>query len=855
MPSKTSPARPEAASSPRARKSPRRASAPAGDAVTSAPEAASAVTEVKPRSKATTATPAASKTRRPRGRAAVEAASEPAATAAAVPAADAVVEVLAEAATPVPVPEAAADAPARGRRRSGRARRAEAAAEPAAEAEAPAIAMAGGEPDVEPDVEPMAADAEEPAAQAPAPERGPSRRSRSSRGRRGERGDRESGTPAPGMTPAAPIAAPAPLAPRGPLAEIEAPADGVLFGRYAVRVPGEEAAEVCLRSPHPGTAVCTCLDFALSEHAECPHVQALWSHLQADADRAAAFARGPQAVGSRIALLHGSRRRLLWLPGTECPASLNDLAEQLLGVPPDQLDDQAVPRLLRAARDAGHELQVDETAWAHLAAARDARWRVQRLEALFPQGPASAELQLLGTTAAAPLLPLQVEGALLAVCAGRCILADAPELQPMQQALAAALLMQRHFGVERVLLLAPGAVLDRWRRALPADASGWNLTSIDSVATDIDLHRSLAPHLVIVHEADEGGLWVDAERAAALLRLHSPHALVLPAPGWLQRPAELPLRVAFVDADRLGGYDALLQAHGERDEHGELCGLHDLDGLRGTLAPMLLARTLDEVRGQLPERIDHVRRVPLPAAVRGAHAARAQTLADAVARWQRLGWLPDAEQRRLVDQVQALRRLCAGDGVPAVADAKADALRALLDGGDAPVAKAVVFSQWPTALQAVQQRLAAAGIATAFWQAADREASRQAEVQRFQTDPACRVLLLADPGSGALELRCPGAQVVHLDRPWNPRLLSRRFGRVHRRGKAHLVPVTQLLLEGSFEDAACSVLAERREPPVADLLDANAGEGFVQGEACLQWLADLAAVLQACGHASGAAAA
>lgn len=846
MPSKTSPARPEAAPSPRARKSTRRASAtttaPPADAAPSA-EAAEAV--AKPRGKAKAAPPAAEKARRPRARAAAT----PAAEVAAAPAAPvAAAEVTA--AAPAPAPEAAArgpaDSAARPARRGGRARR---AASPAIEPAVDAATEAGAE---------AATDARAPVMAAPAApaepsgaESGPSRRTRGRRGERGERGDRGE------RESAAPIA-PAPasaVAARGPLVEIQATADGALFGRYAVRVPGEEAAEVWLRSPHPGTAVCTCLDFALSEQADCPHVQALWSHLQADADRAAAFARGPQAVGSRIAVLHGARRRLLWLPGTECPASLNDLAEQLLGVPPDELDDQAVPRLLRAAREAGHELQVDEAAWAHLAAARDARWRVQRLETLFPQGPASAELQLLGTTEAAPLLPLQVEGALFAVCAGRCILADAPELQPMQQALAAALLMQRHFGVERVLLLAPGAVLDRWRRALPADASGWNLTSIDSVATDIDLHRSLAPHLVIVQEADEGGLWVDAERAAALLRLHSPHALVLPAPGWLQRPAELPLRVAFVDAERLGGYHALLQAHGERDEHGELCGLHDLDGLRGTLAPMLLARTLDEVRGQLPERIDHVRRVPLPAAVRGAHAAQAQALADAVARWQRLGWLPDAEQRRLVEQVQALRRLCAGDGAPAVAEAKADALRALLDGGDAPVAKAVVFSQWPAALQAVQVQLAAAGIAAAIWHAADRESSRQAAVQRFQSDPACRVLLVAEPGSGALELRCPGAQVVHLDRPWNPRLLSRRFGRVHRRGKAHLVPVTQLLLEGSFEDAVFSVLAERREPPVADLLDANAGEGFVQGEACVQWLADLAAVLQACGHASGAAAA
>jgi hypothetical protein len=183
-----------------------------------------------------------------------------------------------------------------------------------------------------------------------------------------------------------------------------------------------------------------------------------------------------------------------------------------------------------------------------------------------------------------------VEGALFAVCAGRCILADDAVLQPVQQALAAAALWQRHFGVERVLVLAPSDQLDRWRRLLPADAAGWSLTSIERVAGDVALHQDLAPELVIVHEPAAGGLWIDADRAAALLRLRSAHAIVLPAADWLSRPAELVLRLAYVDADRGGAYAALLQAHGQRDEAGLLCGLQGLDTLRATLEPVLLMR-------------------------------------------------------------------------------------------------------------------------------------------------------------------------------------------------------------------------------------------------------------------------
>jgi hypothetical protein len=635
---------------------------------------------------------------------------------------------------------------------------------------------------------------------------------------------------------------------------IEAPADGAVFGAYEVRMPDEEPATVSLRDATPGSAHCSCLDFMLSEDADCPHLQVLLPRLQADPARAQALAQGPQRPGSRVVLGHGARRRPLWLPGTDCPQALDVLARKALQAEPAAIDEPVLASVLRAARDVGHDVQVEDEVWEQLAIVRDMRARVQRLEALFEQGPAGAELQGAiavtgaGTGEDGPLLPLQLEGALFAVCAGRSILADAAALQPMRQALAAALLWRRHFGLERVLVLAPASRLPLWQRALSEQGQGFTLSALENVAQDGPRLRAAEPELVIVHE-DDSGLWIDPERAAALLRLPAGFAIVLPAADWLQRAAELPLRVAFVDAARQGPYAALLQAHGERDEDGALCGLHDLQNLRQTLAPVLLARTLDEVRGQLPERVDSVLHVPMPQALQAEHARMCATLAATVARWQQAGWLPDVEQRRLVAQVQALRRLCAGAEAPAsaaVSAAKAAALAARLDDGAAPVAKAVVFAQWPQALQALQAGLAQAGIAAALWSSAEAASAREAALQRFHDEAGCRVLLVADPGSGALELRVPQAQVLHLDRPWNPRVLSRRFGRVHRRGKAQLVPVTQLLLQGSFEDAVHQVIADRREPPVTDLLDALADEGFAQGAACAQWLGDLHEVLQRC---------
>lgn len=719
-----------------------------------------------------------------------------------------------------PSPEAAADAPARPpRKRSRGGRRSRAAAhgagdasldaggeaqpEPAddhaaaAEADAPEPGAAASQP-VEHDDEPPQAAEDEVAAEPPPPEPPPPPR----RVRRA-------------LDPAVGV-------------------EAVGWARYAVRVPGEPDATVEWRGSEEADAACTCLDHALAEDGACPHVHALQDWLDVD------DARQPVTpVTSRVALRRVARASLQWLPGRECLPALQSLAQAALA---DPADAAALPRLLRAAREAGHGLRVDDEVWRWQAQSRDAAWRVQRLEALLPDGPHAAELQALSPG----LLPVQWEGALFAVCAGRCLLADAPELQPWAQAVAAVALWRAHFGVQRVLVLAPSEALDRWRRALPDGADGIALMDLARVADDTALHRELAPELVVVHEPEAGGLWVDAERAAAMLDLPAPLALVLPAPGWddarTERVAELPLRVAFIDAGRHGAYADLLQRHGQRDADGALCGLQALDELPDTLAGMLLARPLASVRSQLPERVDRALAVPVPA---GHLPSPPAALAECRAQLQQglaSGWWSDAQLLALRGSLQRLRRHAAGGGQPGIAAAKAAALRAWLDDADAPVAQAVVFSQWPDALDALAAALG--DLPLAHWRADDPQARRDAELARFRSDARCRLLLVADEGSGALDVRVPGAAVVQLDLPWNPRQAARRFGRVHRRGKACLVPAPTLVLDGSIE-AALQALAGERTEPVTEWLDANAAQGFVQGDEQSAWLADLQRVLAA----------
>lgn len=638
---------------------------------------------------------------------------------------------------------------------------------------------------------------------------------------------------APAPTPAAPAAAPPPAAPP---ARIEPIAEPGGFVRYTVHCVGDEPAEVELYEGAVPVAACGCLDFTLADDARCAHADALLARRREGALPVPAAPRR-----SRLGVVRAARCTLAWQSGRNTPAAVEEIAARLLPLPDGA--EGWLARLLRAARDAGHEVEVAEPVWRQLAHARDAANRVRRLEALMPAGP---EDEVIGALGAGALLPVQAEAALFAVCAGRCVIADAAALEPAREAFAAARLWQRHFGVRRILLLAPRDGLDRWRQRLGEDADGWSLMAVESVAADAALHRSIEPELVIVDEPAEGGLWVDPAAAEALLRLPGEHAIVLPAPAWLERGAEMPLRVAFVDAARQGAYAALVARHGVRDADGALCGVTALETVRETLEPVCLARTLDEVRARLPERIEQVVRVPLGEADRQWLRGRARELAAEARQAAELGWMSDAAQRTLLARLQSLRRAAAGDaaggGPGGVAPAKAAALLGRLHAAGAG-SRWVVFGQWPGALQAVGERLSQAGVPCYACRPGDEPAERRDVVARFDADSGPALLLVPDAAGAGLDWPGAPVTVVHLDRPWSERQLLRRFGRLYRRGQAVLVPVLQLLAEGSIEDALQARPADRADAG-AELLDAQPAEGFVPPDQLRGWLEALASLLE-----------
>jgi len=565
--------------------------------------------------------------------------------------------------------------------------------------------------------------------------------------------------------------------------------------------------------------------------------QAVLAVLSAEATPAPAPAPRPTGPAhSALLLVGGDRRAVAWQPGHACPPALLTAAAQRLdadGHLPDE-DDTALPLLLRLAAEAHHPLQVSEAVWAHRAAHRDARHRLGVLEATYPDGPASAALQHL---LRAPLPLFQAEGALFAVVAGRALLADERGLGKGVQAIAAATLWQRHFGVQRVLVLCAPAQRLAWQRAwqrfagAPGDepaaqvidgglhqrqaqwsaAAGVRIIAPDALDSDGAHLVHWAPDLVIVDEPQ--GLGLRAEHWAAL---QAPYALVLCGAPLADEPELMHTLVAWLDEQRLGPLAALVELQSASDT-GRALTEADIERLTSSLSRLMLQRLRADLADQLPALVHTERLVPLAPGQRAVHDQQAAIAQRALAGWRASGYLSDTEQWRLASALRAMQQAChradPADATSALAESSLQALAAQL-------------AEWAGT--------GAASVAVLCPTAADQALLAERLAEWLQpSDGGLQVQLIA-PGDAL-----PGGldAVLQVGVPWRP-----RRNPAGPRGEA--APGQQwvyLVAQDSLEAGLFDTLASRSDAPRG--LDDTGSRDYLHGQALADWLQAVQAAL------------
>jgi superfamily II DNA or RNA helicase len=635
------------------------------------------------------------------------------------------------------------------------------------------------------------------------------------------------------------------------------------FSEFRVCNPRSKSAyRVAIRGRNPHDNFCACPDYATNELGTCKHIEFLLAALEKRRGAKAAFARGYRPVFSELYLRNGSERAIHFRAGSECPPAVIKAAMLLF----DESRDWVMPterfgeleRFVAAVTKSGHELRAYDDALDFVASQRDAQRRRLALSDIFRRG---AEDPALKKLLKVPLYRYQAEGALFAVRAGRALIGDEMGLGKTIQAIAAAEILERHFGISKVLVICPTSLKYQWQSEIRrfagreshviaggraqrqkeyAQDDFCKITNYEKLQPDLDLIANWAPELVIVDEAQRAKNW-NTIAARALKRIDSPYAIVLTGTPLENKLEELISIVQFVDQHRLGPTWKLLHQHQVKDETGRVTGYTGLEQIGQTLAPIMIRRRKSEVLLQLPERTDQNLLVPMTEMQMLHHDENAEIVSKIVQRWRKMKFLSEQDQRRLTCALQNMRMSCnstylldqeTDHGV------KADELAALLDGlfGQAD-AKAVVFSQWTRTHDIVIRRLEARGIGYVSFHGGVPSEKRPALVERFRDDPECRVFLSTDAGATGLNLQ-HASTLVNMDLPWNPALLEQRIGRIHRMGQKRPVQIVNFVAKGTIEEGMLSVLAFKRSLS-AGILDGGTGEISLGGSRLSRFMKDV----------------
>jgi superfamily II DNA or RNA helicase len=640
-----------------------------------------------------------------------------------------------------------------------------------------------------------------------------------------------------------------------------------VFSEFLITNPASGGSyRVAIRGANSGENFCSCPDFTTNDLGTCKHVEFVLARLERRRAGKATLARGFQPVYSEIFLRYGGERQVRFRRGSACPPALARRAATMFDGAPDGVlpvsDFSKLEEFLANAQKTGHEVRCYEDALAFIAQVRDAQRRQRILDEAYPQGSRSAGLKKL---LKANLYPYQAEGALFAARVGRSIVGDEMGLGKTIQAIAAVELFARHFGAERVLVVCPTSLKHQWQREIGRftdrearvinglraareshyrAADFCKITNYETVAKDLDLINAWSPDVVIVDEAQRVKNW-NTIAARALKRVSSPYAVVLTGTPLENRLEDLVSIVQFVDQHRLGPTWRLQHDHQMRDDAGRVVGYRDLDRIGQTLAPILLRRRKADVLQQLPARVDNTVFVPMTDEQMNHHEENREIVARIVSRWRKTGYLSDADQRHLTCSLQNMRMSCNSTYLldrKTDHGSKADELATLLDElFERPDAKAVIFSQWVRTHELIIRRLKDRGWDYVLFHGGVPGEKRGALVERFCSDPACRVFLSTDAGGVGLNLQHAASTVVNMDLPWNPAVLEQRIGRVHRIGQERGVQVVNFVAEGTIEEGMLSVLKFKKSL-FAGVLDGGEAQVFLNGSRLSKFMESVDAV-------------
>ncbi len=397
---------------------------------------------------------------------------------------------------------------------------------------------------------------------------------------------------------------------------------------------------VALRGFEPGDSYCSCPDFRTNTLGTCKHIM----HVAAKIRRrftAAQLRRRPRPAEFALHLHYAGEVTLRLIIPAELDEQVAAIVVPLVDREIDDLPD-LVKRLARLEK-LGQQVVVYPDA-EELIQQRLAQLRLGQTTAAIRRGAAKHPLRT--TLLKVPLLPYQLDGVAFAAGAGRAILADDMGLGKTIQGVGTAELLAREADIRKVLVVCPASLKSQWRSEIHrfsdrdvqliagpaaerndqyANDCFFTVCNYEQVLRDILPIERVAWDLIILDEGQRIKNW-EAKTSQVIKSLRSRFVLVLSGTPLENRLDDLFSIVQFVDDRRLGPGFRFFNKHRVVNDKGKVLGYKNLGELRERLQPILLRRTRDSVKIELPPRTTEIVRIPpsdeQSVLHHGAHAGR-----------------------------------------------------------------------------------------------------------------------------------------------------------------------------------------------------------------------------------------
>lgn len=588
---------------------------------------------------------------------------------------------------------------------------------------------------------------------------------------------------------------------------------------------------VALRGLKPGDSFCSCPDFRTNTLGTCKHVLSVLNKIKRRFS-AAQLNRPYRRKHLALHLRYDGDVSLRLLT----PEKTDDATSRVIA----PIRDRAITNLhdllkrLASLQKLGQDVSIYPDAEEFI----QQRLLLERLRertAEIRREPFNHPLRK--TLLKVPLLPYQLDGIAFAAGAGRAVLADDMGLGKTIQGVGTAEYLAREAEIKRVLVVCPASLKSQWRSEIHrfcdrdvqlvggaaaergdqySNESFFTICNYEQVLRDILPIERVDWDLIILDEGQRIKNW-ESKTSVVIKSLKSRFALVLSGTPLENRLDELYSVVQFIDDRRLGPGFRFFNKHRVVDENGKVLGYKNLAELRETLKPVLLRRTRESVKLELPPRTTEFVRIPASEEQLAVHNAHMTIVASIT----RKKFITEMDLLRLQKALLMCRMAADSTFLIDKSEPAYSTKLAHLDElferlFEEEGRKVIVFSEWTTMLDLIQGLLRKRKLEFVRLDGSVPQKQRQELVHKFQTEPECKLFLTTNAGSTGLNLQAANT-VINVDLPWNPAILEQRVARAHRMGQTQPVQVFVLVTEGTIEENLLATLAAKKELALAAL--------------------------------------